>query len=134
MHRGSIASQPWMLLILARCNVSAMQLPPGQTLWDKNTDSKDYNFHYNWAKQVNGNKLWDELTFKFNTMVDLKNKEAGWPFLALVCETWANYGLDFGSPTANSKEAIFHKNWAMNQPVSEIKFQINLRLENARMG
>ncbi|HRD81490.1 MAG TPA: PAN domain-containing protein [Saprospiraceae bacterium] len=110
----------------------AMQLSQGQTLWDKGTDSKDYNFHHNWAKQVSGNKLWDELAFKFNTMVDLKNKEGASAlanYYALVCETWANYGLDFGSASANSKEATFHKNWAMNQPVSELKFQINLRLE-----
>lgn len=109
----------------------AMQLSPGQTLWDKNTDSKDYNFHYNWAKQVNGNKLWDELTFKFNTMVDLKNKEGASAlanYYALVCETWANYSLDFGSAEANSKDASVHKNWAMKQPVSEIKHQINMRL------
>ena len=109
----------------------AMQLSPGQTLWDKNTDSKDYNFHYNWAKQVNGNKLWDELTAKFNTMVDLKNKEGASAlanYYALVCETWANYSLDFGSAEANSKDASVHKNWAMKQPVSEIKHQINMRL------
>lgn len=110
----------------------AMQLSPGQSLWDKNTDSKDYNFHYNWAKQVDGNAIRSELTLKFDSMVNLKSRErasalANW--YALVCETWANYGLDFGSAQANSKDAEFHKKWALQQSVSEIKNQINMRLD-----
>jgi hypothetical protein len=115
----------------ASVELLAKQLSTGQTLGNQSTDSKDFNFHHNWAKIVDENMLKEALADKFSAMVDLKAKEgveamANW--YALVCSTWANYGVDFGS-AGNSKDPAVHKNWAMGQPASVLKNQIKLRVD-----
>jgi hypothetical protein len=110
----------------------AKQLSTGQTLGNQNTDSKDFNFHYNWAKTTNISRLMHELNERLNTMMDLKVEEgnlakASW--YAKVCAIWAKYGIDFGSPGANSTNEEDHKNWATGTSPYTLKGQIKLRLD-----
>lgn len=114
----------------ASVELLAKQLNTGQTLGNQSMDSKDFDFHFSWAKKMDGSRLKQDLLDKFNTMVDLKVKEgtdatADW--YALVCSTWANYDVDFGS-AGNSKDLTVHKNWAVGQSASVLKDQIKLRL------
>lgn len=114
----------------ASVQLLANQLNPGQTLGSAGRDSKDFNFHFRWARDVKAErvndkalgrahvfKLRNELVEKFKEMVRIKEnmgKEALANWYAIVCTTWASYRVDFGSDEANSTNHGIHKKRAKN--------------------
>ncbi len=122
-----------LFYVEASIDLLAAQLPPGATLGNKWTDSLDYNVHFNWAIKQSPETLRRELIRKFKLMVKIKASR-GKPELATwyakVCTTWASYGVDFGSPAANSPDFRVHESWALSPNVTpaDIENQLVMRI------
>ncbi len=110
------------------------QLPPGSSLGNQYKDSKNYDLHYNWAVKQNPQTLKAELIDKFSLMVSIKASR-GKPELAqwyaMVCSRMGKYGIDFGSPAANSTNYSVHEKWALSPNITPqvLRDQLIMRLE-----
>jgi len=109
----------------------ANQLPPGQSLGKSEWDSKNPNFHTNWAKNSSPAVLKQVLIEKFKRMAQIKESEGkealAW-WYALVCTNWANYNIDFGSDDANNPDWSLHEKWGADQPLSVVQEQLEMRV------
>ena len=113
-------------------NLLAKQLSSGQSLGSPARDSRDFAMHHNWARNADMNRIKMDLLEKLNQMVDIKVREgaeAKSEWYALLCSTWAGYGIDFGSPGANNTDPAVHKRWAWGQPATVLKNEIKTRLD-----
>jgi len=111
----------------------AKELSPGQSLGSVGRDSEKPESHLLWAKKESPQGVKQELITKIVQMVNIKERQgkdklSDW--YALICTNLANYGVDFGSPTANSRDFGLHKKWAssakMKSPI--MRAQIVMRI------
>lgn len=114
-------------------NLLAEQLDPGDSFGNPARDDKNYSNHYKWAEQNDMYTVFIDLIEKFDRMAEIKNKRGKYVlarWYALVCTSFAEYGVDFGSVEANSKNQIIHYNWVIDPStdLSEIKAELNKRI------
>ena len=124
---------------LASAEMLADRLPSGESLGGADADNKNVRPHFEWAEGRTPNAMQRRLVEKFGKMLEIKkrqgiknepDKEALARWYAFVCSRWAQYGVDFGSPEANSKTRVDHKAWALQQGrgPAEIRQQLTMRI------
>jgi hypothetical protein len=121
-------------LFYARTSVVylANQLHRGETLGNPGRDIRELEGHLDWASRQDIKSLREELSEKFNRMVDIlaehrRSHLSEW--YADICVKWAQWGVNFGSPGANNRDWETHRNWAMRQPIQHIRDQLLMRID-----
>lgn len=115
----------------ASVDLIASHLEPGESLGEDVHNSRDMDRILDWARKQSPVKLKELLTHKFLQMLDKKSKdtESIAQYYAHVCSVMGGYGVNFGSPEANSLDFDPHYNWARNQPLRTLQQQIMMRLD-----
>jgi hypothetical protein len=125
---------PFEFYGIASVDFLANQLPPGASLGNPGRDLKDIDLHIQWAENSGPDIAVAELIEKFHIMNGIKfdqgrDEWAAW--YAHCCATMATYGVDFGSPAANSTDFHVHELWARADTMTPevIIGQLVLRVE-----